>query len=264
MKISVSDLKLHVTCPTKFHYVYNLKRGVDREEPAQEIGSFAHEILDLKLNRALWRPRLDEIETTAKDWPALKLMLQVWEPHPDWKIHAVEKEYSLGLPSGDTLVGRPDAVVEYLGGFWHLQHKTIASSKPPATFTEIQRTDWHECVYQRMLEEAGYRPFKGTILNMLRKLSVKTLLDNPHAGIVTTYAPRSENEVNQALFDITMRLGRIHTENKIEVREKTRQSCGGHFGNSLCPYKGVCDGWLEINSNAFVDIKDRYAENEPE
>jgi len=260
--ISVSDLKLHVLCPMKFHYQYNLKRGIKREEPAQELGTLAHEILKLKLKGDPGWEVLANSDCGVKEWPSIQAILKVWKPDERWKILHVEEE--LRLPIGQhTLVGRPDAVVEWLGGYWHLQHKTIASSKPPAIFAEVQRTDWHECVYQRMLEEQGYTPFRGTILNMIRKLALKNIVDDPMKAVEIAYLPRTNVEVDKTMSDIRHRLHRIYLEkSETWTIEKTRSACGGIFGNSLCQYKGVCDGWQKLEDNIFSDLEVRYGEND--
>lgn len=260
MLISVSDLKLHVTCPMKFNYAYRLKRGIDYLEDAQDLGTVAHDVLRLKLQKNDdWKVRVEDA-CKAKEWPSVKEILKVWEPDPRWEIIHVEKE--LRLPIGQhTLVGRPDAVVRWLDGYWHLQHKTMASSRPPALFAEVQRTDWHEAVYQRMLEAEGFTPFKGTILNMIRKLALKNVIDDPMKAVEIAYLPRSKEEVDKAMWDIGRRIERIDFESLYPHNiEMTRQSCGGMFGNRLCAYKGVCDGWLDINSPSFVNIEPRYGE----
>lgn len=262
MLISVSDLKLHATCPMKFNYQYRLRRGTEDRADALEIGILAHAVLEAKLGRGNWEERLAVPMPALKDWPAVAEILRVWEAPEDWKIVAVEKELRLPLGS-DTLVGRLDSIVEWNGAYWHLQHKTLAGSKPVELYAETQRTDWHECVYQAMAVAEGYTPFAGTMLNVIRKLSLGTVKANPSAYYRVMAITRSEQIVFDALADIGQRLKDIEAESRGDRRiEKIRGACGGMFGNSLCHYKAVCDGAAQIDEPPFVQIEPRYTELE--
>lgn len=270
MKISVSQIKRHIECPMKAHYEYDLLRGPRARPIALDVGSLVHTALEAKLRGRDWRVATDEylaalpLDTDPRvdeGWLLLAPSIALWEKEEDWEVVSIEE--AMETPCGShTLVGRLDSVVRWNGQYWHLQHKTLAPSVPVGTFVEQQRTDWHECVYQRMAEEKGYRPFGGTILNILRKLSGKRLAGNPHDAIVPPqYLPRTPELVQEAISDLATIVDDIQAQRDGTRRiVKCRSACAGPYRNSLCAYKSVCDGDVEIESDAFVDLEPRYAD----
>jgi hypothetical protein len=259
MKISVSELKDYLTCPAFCHHRYVSLRGPEPAE-ALAIGSAVHQLLAHKLGGAI--PPIAACEVAGH----LALAVNAWEPPADWRVCATEIAMSLPLAFyGDDrdieLVGTLDAIVEWNGSFWHLQHKTLAPGIPPGVYAEQQRTDWHECAYQAMAEQAGYRPFAGTILNLLRKLSESAIRRNPEAALSLQYVNRTYEEVAGAMVDITTLAQRIHDERLWRERPmRNRAACAGPYRNSLCTYKDVCDGVTTIDDPRYVALEPRYAE----
>jgi hypothetical protein len=158
------------------------------------------------------------------------------------------------------IVGRLDAVIRWNGLLWHLQHKTIPPNKVLPVYIEQQRTDWHEAVYQRMMEEAfPDDDIGGTVLNCIKKLSMKAATERPHAAFELFYLPRSEEEVDDAFLDLAAEIDSIEQEQYGLHIVKNRSFCGGAFGNSLCQYKEVCDGVISINDDTrFISTEARY------
>jgi len=278
MLISVSDLKLHTVCPQKFHFQFVLRRGKLSFEKALEIGKLVHTALENKLLGGDWKiataDAVIEMQTAAKmagfpveyvmeaidDFGALMPVLETWAAPVGWEVVKVEQE--MRLPIGvHELVGTPDAIVKWNGKFWHLQHKSLASSVPVHVFADLVSTDWHESVYQRMLERAGHTPFGGTILNVMRKLSRKAIEADPSKAIEFHYLPRTTEVVDKALSDILFKLEDIQAEIDGSRRiEKTRTSCAGMFRNRICQYKMVCDDLDKITNPQFVILEPRYGE----
>jgi hypothetical protein len=166
----------------------------------------------------------------------------------------------MDTPCGShSLVGRLDALVRWNGNVWHLQHKTVPTNKALPTYAEQQRTDWHECVYQRMAE-SRYENVAGTLLNCIRKVSMKTALASPMTAFQSFFLPRSEVEINEAFADIEQEIEDMAAEQAGTKRYiKNRSFCAGAYGNKICAFKEVCDGIISIDdSDRFVTLEPRY------
>lgn len=268
MKISVSQIKRHIECPTKAHFEYTLLRGGDKRAMALDVGSLAHIALEAKLLGKDWQAATDEYMASLPpevsvevntEFAVLAPSLALWEKPDDWVVLGTEVE--MEIPCGrHTIVGRLDAPIVWNDNRWHLQHKTLASSVPVAVFAEQQRTDWHECVYHRMLQAVEGPPVAGTVLNTIRKLSAKRLAENPTDALIPPqYLPRTDEIVQEALDDLAQLIDDIEAGRDGARRIiKCRSACAGPYRNSLCIYKPVCDGDDEITSPSYVDLEPRY------
>ena len=270
MKISVSQIKRHIECPAKANYEYGLLRGQEKRAMALDVGSLAHIALEAKLSGQDWRKATDDYLASlppevsvevGEEFEVIAPSLALWEKPEDWEVVSVEQELSAQCGS-HILVGRLDAVVKWNGSYWHLQHKTLSPSIPVSVFAEQQRTDWHECAYHRFAELQGFKPFAGTILNVIRKLSAKGLKESPLDALVPPqYLPRTDESVQEALDDLAQLIDDIEAgRNGTRRIVKCRSACGGPYRNSLCIYKPVCDGDVSIESDSYVDLVPRYAD----
>ena len=253
----------------KAHYEYTLHRGGLRKPDALEVGALVHIALDAILREAMWEPIVEEALAELEPVRAVELSelvdelrpaIAAWKKPEDWRV--IGSEMELSVPCGPhTIVGRLDAVVEWNGSFWNLQHKTLGASVPVAVYCEQQRTDWHESVYHRMAERASFVPFAGTILNIVRKLSAKRIAEFPNDALIPPqYLPRSDADVDEAFQDLQQLIDDIATQGDGGRRVvKCRSSCAGPFRNSLCVYKPVCDGDDVISSENYMDLEPRYA-----
>lgn len=254
----------------KMHYEYTLLRGVESRAMALDVGSLAHIALDAKLSGRDWNVATDEYLAAlppdiavevGEEYAVIAPSIALWEPPDDWEILGTEVEMEIKC-GNHVVVGRLDAPIRWNGSRWHLQHKTLSPSIPVATFCEQQRTDWHECVYHRMLQEAAPGNVAGTVLNIIRKLSAKRLAESPLDAIVPPqYLPRTDDLVQEALDDLALLIDDIEAgRNGTRRIVKCRSACAGPYRNSLCVYKSVCDGDVAIESDAFVDLEPRYAD----
>lgn len=263
MRLSVSDLKLYMTCPAMFYYSYFLGRvPAGTSATPLGVGTLAHKALEVKQTGEVWTPEFETLEI-EEGFNALRPAIEAWSPPAGWKVIEAEQEVELVLvPSlGILLIGRPDLVVEWNGFLWHVQYKTVSASTPIPTFGEVIRTDWHECFYQAALEEKHGRKVRGTILVTLKKLSAKAILANPTSAVAVQYLNRSEDNVREAMEDMARVAGKIHFDyGNGTPFVKNRSACGGSFRNSLCPYKPVCDiGSLKLlEGPAFKQREERY------
>ena len=165
-----------------------------------------------------------------------------------------------------TLVGTPDRVIRRASDatIWHVQYKTISDRTPIPVFVAMAERSLHELVYSYLIRTRFSLPasqYGGTILNVVRKLSMKALRERPESAFVQEFIPIREEEVDGALRDIrvlaermeAIRLGRAHPV-------QNRQLDGGRFGNVLTPYWDVRRGLADLSDDSrFMDLPDRYA-----
>lgn len=288
MILSISDIKLHVVCPQLFHHRIISRRSTNTPMQALELGKLVHLALDrkskgephwLELTVSDSEAAINDAEDTRGQVVATGVHTQLlhllphlenWQQPQTWETVASELELRTEL-GGHTLAGRLDVLVRWDGALWHLQYKTLGSSQPPHVFAEAQRTDWHESIYQRLVElHYPEEKIGGTILLIIRKLSKKALSEN-QSPFELHYLTRAAALVDKAWADVERRLDQITKElhwadtqpneylSGAEIPiEQTRSACAGRFGNSLCEYKPVCDGKISLDHPSYIDIEPRY------
>jgi hypothetical protein len=205
-------------------------------------------------------PRYPKI---ASGWSAIEPAFLAWTWPDEWELLAVEQlvEHRFGSPYELIIQGRLDGLVRWAGQYWHLQHKTLTPSTPVSVYHAYIQRDWHECWYEFACREAGYLPYGGTILNLCRKLSAKTIKENPSIALSVQYIPRPFEVVKKAMLDLEL-LGQQLTVDKDFPGAiiQNRAMCAGRFGNSLCPYLDVCNGIASLDDDSlFKTSEDRYA-----
>src|SRR6185369_11338997 len=118
--------------------------------------------------------------------------------------------------------------------------------------------------YEFACREAGYTPYGGTILNVCRKLSAKSIKEDPKAAVVVQYIPRSLSIVHKAMKDLETIGNQLAAERDFPYAVlQNRSMCAGRFGNSLCPYLDVCNGVANLSDDTrFKTTEDRYEKEE--
>lgn len=274
MIFNVSHLKESLTCPQRAFNRYVHHRESAEKSIALDVGTLVHlyfaATLDPSPERtASLESALVEVSCDVlSDFDELVPALRAWERPKDWNLLAVEQELRIPI-GGNTLAGRLDGLVLWNGKYWHLQHKTLRASRPVAIYEEQQRCDWHECAYERMAEAAGRTPFGGTILNLVRKLSRKTIAENPKSALVIRYVTRPPAVVADALRDMSELARKLAIEATpgatydplVHARPlRNRSACDGMFQNKLCEYHPVCAGDCGLDDPRYVTIEPRYQE----
>lgn len=267
MIFNVSHLKLSFECPQKAWNRYIHLRGEPIPSTALSVGTLVHLYFAARLDPSATRSATaneavaSADEATLREFSALTPALLTWRKPDDWRVEYVERELRLPLPGGHELVGTLDALVHWNGKYWHLQHKTLRPSVPIHVYQEQQRSDWHECAYEAMAIAAGFAPYGGTILNLVRKLSAKTIMAAPQTALNISYLTRSPDIVTYAIRDMDLLANDIASavglSNAHPVRN--RSACAGAFGNKLCPYIRVCNGEATLDDDCFVTIEPRYS-----
>lgn len=270
MRISTSDLRRHFECPAKFSYEFFDKRvPLHAYQPSADVGILWHianaELLkganpilalaaaETEFNR--WKKDLpvEYLDKVHKEWDSLALLL----PHVDFsdlEVHRVEQKFSYRLYEGLDFVGTFDAIVRWKGLFWHLQHKTLSPSTPIDTYQWYMHSDWHECMYEHEGRKS-FKPWGGTILNIARKLSRKSILENPYRALIRLPITRPEQVVEDAYNDFRAVAGKITA---YPSYIKNRGSCCGPYKNRRCAYYDVCHGGASLADPVFKDAVDRY------
>ena len=264
--INVSLLKQWIECPTKAYYQSILRRVPPTKPKALDLGTMWHQAMWARSNNLDVKEVLDALDIPAETWTewdnTLARALPLVEFMEGEEELAAEKQLSIprfikGLP----LVGTLDNIVKWNGKIWHRQYKTLGGTTPVAIFAELQRTDWHECGYHKMLQlEYPEETIGGTILYIVRKLSPTRFRDNPAGCIVPPLImARSQDIVDEALddmYDVAMNL--FKSLHEIPMPLRYPHSCGGPFRNSMCSYREVCYGNKKISSTDFITAEPRY------
>lgn len=268
---SVSHLKAHLSCAQLAHYRYEARRG----EPEPEVfalGSAAHLALATILNEPGSNERAVEAAEASlvaaaeaassfelpRDWPVVRDILLMWRKPEGWEVLGTETPLSIEV-GGATIVGTLDALVRHRDLLWHVQHKTLGQSVPCDIYAAAQETDWHECLYAGMARVAFPGQWGGTQLNIIRKLSRKMFGERPEAGVVFMTLLPKQAHIERAIADAAQVIDDIlgqRSGRRPIIRN--RSACLSGYRNSLCPYKGVCDGYHDLSSPRYVDVQPRY------
>lgn len=280
LRLNVSRLNTFLACEqlAAWKYRENIVPKRDGAIEALDLGTAIHKALEsyygkearLDEQRALeaFHGELKEEEQRGYGEKLLRAYFKHWgEQDKEFEIAEVEREREVvvgEMEGGEAivvLVGRPDAVWKHprLGnGWWHGQHKTIGATVGMEAYVRKYDLAWHERGYRMLLEEE-FQPYRGTILNGIRKLK------NPGPECFTrTYVPVGEELVERFKRD-ALRVAKRWWEVVVEGREAVQnpQNCGIY--NRLCEYWGLCcggemwkDAWGERERD-YVDGEQRSA-----
>lgn len=265
--VTVSEVLTFDQCPQMWAWKY--VRGI-AEEPtaAQRLGQALHTWFAERLRTGLPPGKLSERvhPDDLEDAEAIDLALPEWERRfsdPPWEeVVMVERELTMSV--GDLqLLGKPDAVVRWMGKYWHTQHKSVGRSVPVEKFAMSVQKSLHEGLYCTMLEHNGYHPTTGTMLNAVRKLSANTIKKSPGQALHLEFLPVTLPMREGAMQDLIARAREMRAlESTLDSSKprayRDRTACNGRFGNSRCPYYGVCWEGQEPEEFPQQDPLERY------
>lgn len=254
MRVSISQVKDFLTCPTIAHNRHVLRKGLDKRSEALDFGTLWHREMAIALDPTWDPPEIEIPKETLEDY-FLWRQEAPWQRPEGWEVKGVEVKMSMPLGPHE-IVGTLDAVVVWNGKYWHVQHKSLAESVPVSVFCEQQRLDFHEVCYQRMMEQS-MTPVGGTILNVLRKLSRKRLRAGENPYVIETMT-RERELVEETLRDLEQVVGEMERQGGQPV--KNRSACSGIYRNSLCQYHPVCGREITLEDERYVDLEERYPE----
>jgi hypothetical protein len=218
IKVSVSELITFMRDPLRWKFRY-IDRRVPRREPvALAVGTLWHHFLETRelggsVEQALARVSqeldtrltymrasgwLDDADKLEKEYGIIATAGPLWVDSPPVETLHVETalERRLEKNYGDerfgdlyyTLVGTPDRVVRHNGSLWHVQNRSLSPSTPMALYLDCAERDLHERVYAWLIQHAfpGER-YAGTMFDILRKLSPKSIIATPSAAMGTSF-----------------------------------------------------------------------------
>jgi len=272
MRLNVSRIKDWDWCPQYQGYRWEEKRvRVGGPGRALWLGSRVHEVLaaamEGKDGGKVVEGCKEEDEAQAK---ALDVAVEVWKGKikPWERVLMVEEALETRVGGFDVetgmnwttkrtepvvVFGRPDAVVVWRDKVWHVQHKTVGAGVPVAVFSKGVKRSLHELMYAKMLKEKWPKmAYGGTMLNVVRKLGAKAMERDPGAALHMEFVPVGEAAIKRACGDVRL-VAREIWEGDERGLYQNRASCVGRFGNSLCPYYGVCEGDEAIEGPGFED-----------
>ena len=284
MKLTVSEVKTFLSDQLEWWYAYVEKRVPKRKPVALASGSYFHKLMESYFRlgskeRAVQDAQGELLTDVASaglmdggallaESDRLRQLFELWEDKlgVTEKSLAVEEAMEVELPIGlyrHFLQGKPDRVVEHNGLFWHWQNRTLSTSTSIPTYLMAAQRDLHELCYAPLIQKRlNIKPeqYGGTIFNIVRKLSKKSIEERPGEAFVQEFVSIDPRQVQEALEDVAaigdlMTKAQAGTQRIIQNREMDR----GKFGNSLSPYFGVKIGREQLsNDELFMDAVDRY------
>lgn len=187
----------------------------------------------------------------------------------DYKVLAAEHPLAAYLTPDTMLIGRVDALVEWNGKCWNLQHKSVRASMPLGRYFQDLARSWHENAYAWLHEETRARgddpklsklPFGGSLIVLARKL---TRGDN-----VLTIQPVPVTAVDAVIAELRDYARSMQTGWFLgpAVTRPNRDACFSPFGHSPCYLLPYCDwagGGPHLTSSHMVEIARCGVRNDP-
>lgn len=293
MRLNISQAKTYRENPVKWYYRYVLGReSRAAASAALSVGTAFHTFMEFypegmeaatlqisaEYARLVRENHADAAADLRKEWDQLAAILPHWSDRFDFQTLSVETELEATLPSGKhTLYGRPDRIAVWSGRLWHIQNRSLAGSKPIATYLKAAILDPHELGYAWLIGqeypkgswngiEFGHS-YGGTLFNIVRKLQLVgkngKQLHSPDECFVQEFIPISPGLVEQNLRGLEQIADEM--EAIIEGTRPRPYLCSdacrlGSYGNSLCSYFPVCAQQADIHDDRlYRDAVDPYA-----
>src|SRR5258706_7724774 len=86
MRASVSELKLHIECPMKRYYRYELRRGRHDKAHALQFGDLFHWEMASLLDSATLRPMPEATREALTEYNTYVAALPRWRKPEDWEV----------------------------------------------------------------------------------------------------------------------------------------------------------------------------------
>lgn len=295
MRLNISQVKDWQHNPVLWFYRYQLKRSPRFAANALAVGSAMHRAFDYSFKGVTmaeavamvteevqqdYRRLLQEnypgaAEKLLTGWQEIAELLIHWSDRFDVQTVASELTLEATLPNGDILYGRLDRLGVYASQLWHVQNRSLAASTNLPLYLQTSEMDLHENAYAWLVEQnrqllpEGVRdlPYGGTIYNIVRKLKLVGKngkeLHKPDECFVQEMVAIQPGLVEKVLHTVCEVANEIRpfAEGALMKRICPATCARGQFGNSRCPYYGVCVGLDDIHDDAlFMDAVDPYQE----
>lgn len=252
MRFNVSEVIDYDNCPT-LHRLRWLEKKGSPSIFALDLGTAVHKSLrQIILGEA--RDKVEDLvgkTISSKDLNqarAMDIILDHWATVPrTWEVLESEEVMEIEVMDDEgrpfILYGTPDLVVKWGGKTWHVQHKTLAATRPVWTYVQEIRCSLHEGLYGEMIERK-YGNYAGTMLNVVRKISLSAASINPSSGMHMEFMPISSSLRSSVIEDLKLRKNDLERSYNDPGRYtyKRRKHCMGVYGNSPCFYYETCHG----------------------
>jgi hypothetical protein len=237
------------------------------------IGSCIHECLESYFSGAINDQLFNDWTKPFKDYPEhivsyarpiMKSYLEKNDFISNLNVLMVEKEIQTTYKD-IKIAGKVDAIVEYDGGIWIVDHKT--SKMTPHQDHYRMHTQFN--IYMYLAESLGFKEIEGVIVNFLRVPQIKrkkaetfkeyeSRLYDEIIEVETENKKRkpkyfrifrlhkSEREVRESMEDVEDTI--YHAENDYSFRKNT-DSCFKF--KKACEFLEVCMGDIDVQSLAF-------------
>lgn len=270
-QISVTRISDYDMCPQYEHWKWRegLADSRDAISAPLGLGTAMHDAFASILTNQPWVRMVDRPDVVELDHigaQVVDMALELWEVKyasaPPWtEILQVEHPLRIEFTHFD-LVGKPDAAVRGLGKqLWHLQHKSLGASRPVGTYVMGQAISNHEQLYCEMLEAEFGEPVGGTMLNLVRKLSLKRAKENPHQLLHMEFLPIPKQRRVAGVKALERRATEMLN---VDVPYRNRAACTGKYGNSPCAFYKLCWGDAEVKDFVKADPMAYYKDAEPD
>jgi hypothetical protein len=284
MKLNVSAAKAFLTDQMDWYYAYHLRRVPRGPVMPLALGTVWHVLMEnyfstgskeeakiiaqLKITEVMAEERGDWAHEFQLEAEHLFHLFDFYEDRyaPEETL-AIES--AIEAPLGThILVGRPDTVIRWRGKLWHRQNRTLSDRTLIPLYLQTAERDLHEVAYAGLIAHRYGIPlseYGGTLMNIVRKVSKKKLMENPDAAFVQEFIPITPQSVLEALGD----LEQIATDMEAIIQGSrravsNREQDRGRFGNRLSPYFEVKMGRASIQDNWFFrTVPDRYEQEAP-
>lgn len=295
MRLNVSAAKAWQHNPTRWYYEFQIKRVARFAPTPLSLGSFLHRAFDYHFKGVSMAEAVQSVTLEVQQeysrlvrlnypmpaqklldgWNELAELLPHWQDRFEVRTIASELALEAPLPNGDTGYGRLDRLVVYADKLWHWQNRSLSGSTNLHLYLGTAEMDWHENFYaflvsacrSQLPSEVRDLPYGGTGYNIIRKLKLigakgKQLHEPAECFVQELVAiqPGLVERIVHTLCDIADEM-RPYIAGRLMLRSCPATCARGPFGNSRCPYYGVCTGLDDIHDdNLFMDAADPYSE----
>lgn len=246
--------------------------------------------------------RFDKANELRTTWTCLEQAADYWKDKHAGPTVCVEQAMiaTIGtLPNGEIVqfAGIPDRVRRIQGKLVHTQTRTLHSGTPMVPYIKAFQRNTHELLYAWLIQQAyPDEPYFGSELQVLlkaklwsdRKCSkantkwhqersrpscdecnyqdrVREQLRQPEELFIHELIPIDPAQVKRALEDTMQVAFGMQRVRDGEQPVQNRDADLGSFGNSLCPYFGICVGEEKLDDDALFKKKEsRYEERTEE
>ncbi len=292
-RVNVSSIHDFMRCRKRWIFAWHLGRVPRIEAPALVFGKLLHQVFEEHLNGSTMEKALKAVVRSAHlkekvaatreeevSWALGAKELEYYVPvlthwhdtYPIERTLEVEQPFSVTLPNGVDLIGRPDRMVILWNQIYHVQNRGLAAQVPLALYTELGMRNLHELGYAwAMRQKYPEYPYGGTIYNILRKLILqnrqgKDKFKPPFHEVmgqklIPMLSPRIEEAIQKIVY-YTDEMERTVAlwESGMTVGDNDLMD-GGPNRNYKDPYFEVLLGRHSINDDRyFKNRKDLYPE----